>query len=102
MAQTLEELAVVIEQTPDSAQAITKIQAILNERNKALEPCTQIVNRTIQTMEPQQILLIHEKYIADPRVRRFLDAQDKFLETATYDQIELLDDLVSQLYINAE
>ncbi len=102
MAQTLEQFAIVLEQTPDTTQAVAKIRAMLDERNAALEPCMQIVSRTIQAMDPQQILTIHEKYIADPRVRRFLDAQDKFQESATSDQIELLDELVGQLYITAE
>ncbi len=102
LAQTLEQLAIVIERTPDSAQALEKVKAILDERNAALEPCMQIVSRTIQALEPEQIMKIQEKYIADPRVRRFLDAQDKFQESATSDQIEQLYDLVSQLYITAE
>ena len=102
LAQTLEQLAIVIERTPDSAQALEKVKAILDERNDALEPCMQIVSRTIQSLEPEQIMKIQEKYIADPRVRRFLDAQDKFQESATSDQIEQLYDLVSQLYITAE
>ncbi len=102
LAQTLAQLAGVLEQTPDSAQALVKVKAILDEKNAALEPCMQIVGKTIQTLNSEQILNIHEKFIADPRVRRFLDAQDKFQESATPDQIEQLDELVTQLYITAE
>ena len=102
VAQTLEQLAVVIEQTPDTAQALVKVESMLGQSKSNLDICAQILNSTLQQAEPETVMTSHEKFLADPRVRRFLDAQDKFQESASPDQIEKLDDLVTPLYISAE
>ena len=53
-------------------------------------------------MSPEAVMRHHEVFIGDARVRRFLDAQDRFNESAPAPLVERLDDLLDPLFLLSE
>lgn len=101
-AEYLANITIELEKTTDTAQALANMQAYAKRYKEQTDICVSYVNDMLKTMSNEAVLKHHETYISEPRVKRFLDAQDKFNEDATPEQIEALDELLTPLFLLSE
>lgn len=102
LADYLVQISIELDKTTDPAQALLNAQAYARRTQKHVDVCVGMINDTLKTMTNEEVLKHHEAYISDPRVKRFLDAQDRFNEKATPEQIEALDELLMPLFLLSE
>lgn len=102
LAEYLVQISMELEKTTDTAQALQNAQAYASRSQKTVDVCVSLINDTLKNMTNEEVLKHHEAYISDPRVKRFLDAQDRFNENATPEQIEALDELLTPFFLLSE
>lgn len=102
MERHLEAFAVELERHPDPEAALSRLEAVHRLHASQLETCGGIVAEAFRQMSPEAVMRHHEVFIGDARVRRFLDAQDRFNESAPAPLVERLDDLLDPLFLLSE
>ncbi|MCL2326571.1 MAG: hypothetical protein FWC40_08780 [Proteobacteria bacterium] len=86
----------------NTESALAHVKAYLHTTTAPLERCTRMVEQSFQNMPSEDVLIYHEQFIQDPRVKALLDKQDIFQEHATPEQVEALNTLLNPLLLLAE
>ena len=102
MAHYLSQMAEVISHASSNEAAMTQLETNARADAEQIEQCAVAVTAAFRDMSTEAIMRHHEAFIQDQRVMRFLDAQDRLIESATPEQIERLDTIVAPFSLLSE
>ena len=102
LTEYLVQISIELEKYNNPEESLHNIQKYTQNSQKEIDVCVDFINHAIENMTHEEVLKHHEAYISDPRVKHFLDTQDKFHEKATPEQIETLDGLLTPFLLLSE
>ena len=102
LAKYLDKYADELENADTPQHALDHLRQIDEKSQRKIDTCTQLITQSIKNMSSEEIMRHHEAFIRDGRVSRFLDAQDRFNESADPAMVEQLDDLLSPFFLLSE
>ena len=91
----LGEISIELEKDGSGDERLSRVERYIREHKRTVDACSARVNESFRSMDVEAMMKHHETYVQSPPVKRFLDVQDRFQETATQDQVERLDEMLA-------
>lgn len=96
------EIAQQIEQNSDPETVLKVVSETFKRDGASIDGCTTLIDEHLRAMTSDEVRSYHADFIAKAEVLRLLDAQDKFQERATAEQIEVIDEFLGKVFLLSE